>query len=78
MTSLFWLVFRQGDNIAVIIQSAGDIITSRMRAMLAGLEGTFKEGHELDAKTAKKVPKDMIGRALSRKEAARLLTKLGD
>jgi hypothetical protein len=33
--------------------------------------GEFQEGHELDDKTAKKVPKAMIGRVLSRKEATR-------
>jgi hypothetical protein len=34
-----------------------------MRAALAGLdEGTFTEGHELDRKTTKQVPKAMIGR----------------
>jgi hypothetical protein len=48
-----------------------------MRAMLANVPGAFQEGHELDDKTAKKVPKDMIGRLLSRKEATALLRKLG-
>ena len=44
---------------------------------LAGLdEGTFTEGHELDGKTAKQVPKSMIGRRLSQEEAKRLLDKL--
>ena len=47
-----------------------------MRALLAGVEGEFQEGHELDTKTAKKVPKGMIGRVLSRQEAAALLRKL--
>ncbi len=61
---------------AVIIQPAGDIITARMRAMLAGVAREFQEGHELDAKTAKKVPKGLIGRALSRKEATALLKTL--
>jgi hypothetical protein len=72
---LFWLVFKT-DDISVIIQPAGDIITARMRAMLAGM-GLFQEGHQLDDKTAKKVPKKMIGRVLSRKEAKLLLKKLG-
>jgi hypothetical protein len=41
---------------------------------LAGLdEGTFTEGHELDRKTTKQVPKAMIGRRLSQEEAKRLL-----
>jgi hypothetical protein len=49
-----------------------------MRAALAGLdEGTFTEGHELDRKTAKQVPKAMIGRRLSQEEAKRLLAKFG-
>jgi hypothetical protein len=47
-----------------------------MRAALAELdEGEFTEGHELDRKTAKQVPKAMIGRRLSQEEAKRLLAK---
>ena len=51
---LFW--FKTKD-ISVIIQPAGHIIEARMRAMLANVFGEFQEGHELDDKTAKKVPK---------------------
>ena len=74
---LFWLVFKHGENISVIIQPADHIIAARMRAMLAKVTGEFQEGHELDDNTAKKVPKAMIGRVLSRKEATALLRKLG-
>jgi hypothetical protein len=46
-----------------------------MRAAIAGLdEGTFTEGHELERKTERQVPKAMIGRRLSQK-AKRLLAK---
>jgi len=46
-------------------------------ATLAGLdEGTFTEGHELDRKTEKQVPKAMIGRRLSQEEAKRVLINL--
>jgi hypothetical protein len=38
-------------------------------------EGTFTEGHALDAKW--QVPKEMIGKRLSQGEAKRLLTKFG-
>jgi hypothetical protein len=38
-------------------------------------KGTFTEGHELDGKTEKQVPKAMIGRQLSQEEAKRLLAK---
>jgi hypothetical protein len=47
-----------------------------MRALLAGIEGEFQEGHELDAKMVRKVPKAMIGKSLSQKEANALLKKL--
>jgi hypothetical protein len=73
---LFWLVFKAKD-ISVIIQPADHIITARIRAMLADVPGEFQEGHRLDDKTAKSVPKAMIGRVLSRKEATALLRKLG-
>lgn len=76
MDSLFWLVFKQRDDVAVVIQPAGHIIAARMRAMLAGIEGEFQEGHELDAKTAKKIPKPQIGKILSRAQASALLKKL--
>jgi hypothetical protein len=76
MDALFWLVFRASKEVAVIVQPAGDIITARMRVMLAGIEGEFQEGYELDAKTAKKVPKAQIGKVLSRTQATALLKKL--
>jgi hypothetical protein len=64
-------------TILASVQPAGHIIEARMRAMLANVPGEFQEGHELDDKTAKKVPKAMIGRVLSRKEATAILGKLG-
>jgi len=35
-----------------------------MKSALAGLDGgaTFTQGHELDEKTAKKVPRPMLGK----------------
>jgi hypothetical protein len=44
-----------------------------------GLEGEFTEGHELDRKTERQVPKAkaMIGRRLSQQQAKRLLAKFG-
>jgi hypothetical protein len=43
---------------------------------VTGSGGTFVEAHALDAKTAKKIPKAMRGRALTLTEAAALLDKL--
>lgn len=58
------------------IQEASAPILGRLKASLAGLDGKFVEYHELDLKTAKKVPKDLVGRVLKRREALRLLKKL--
>ena len=76
-SALFWLVFKNGREFSVIIQPAGGIIIARVRALLAGIEGEFKEGHALDAEMVRKVPKKMIGRVLSRKEAAALFEDVG-
>jgi hypothetical protein len=74
---LFWLCYRHNNQVSVVIQLGASIIYARMRAAFVGLEeGTFTEGHELDGKSEKQVPKAMIGRRLSQEEAKGLLTKL--
>jgi len=71
---LYWLCYRQVDQIAVVIEPAAPLVHARMKAAIAGLdEGEFTEGHELDRKW--KVAKEMIGRRLSQEEAKRLLAK---
>ena len=75
---LYWLCYQHNNQISVVIEPGASPIHARMRAALAGLdEGTFTEGHELDRKTTKQVPKAMIGRRLSQEEAKRLLAKFG-
>jgi hypothetical protein len=70
-----WPTRRAGDQISLVIEPGASPIHARLRASLKGLdEGTFTEGHELDRKW--QVPKEMIGRRLSRAEAKRLLAKL--
>jgi hypothetical protein len=71
---LYWLVYRHNNQISVVIEPAPSLIHARIVAALAGLdEGEFTEGHELDRKTEKQVPKAMIGCRLSQEEAKRLL-----
>ena len=74
---LYWLCYRHNNQVKVVIELGASLVHARMRAALAGLEeGTFTEGHELDGKSEKQVPKAMIGRRLSQEEAKRLLAKL--
>ena len=47
-----------------------------LHASYDGFGGTFVEAHPLDAKTAKRIPKRMIGRSLTVDEAAALLERL--
>jgi hypothetical protein len=48
-----------------------------MQASLAGLRpGEFEEGHAIDAATAKRVPKHLIGKRLSAAQAGTLLKLL--
>jgi len=72
----FWIVHTRNGAPAVFIQDAASLVYARLAAAKAGFDGTFVEGHELDAKTAKKIPKQMIGRVLLQKEAAALLKRM--
>src|SRR5262245_5288773 len=78
LVALFWLAYQTKDGVCVVLQEAPSLVHARMRTALAGLDGgfEFREGHELDAKTAKKVPKASIGKCLSPKQAAALLKRL--
>jgi hypothetical protein len=74
--SLYWLVYHHNNQIPVVIEPGASLIHARFRASLASLdEGEFTEGHELDRKTTKQVPKEMIERRLSQEDAKRLLAK---
>lgn len=76
--SLFWLSYRVNGHPRVVIQPGSSIIHARLKASMADLadDHTFAEGHELDPKTSRKLPKEAIGRRLSQEEAAELLDHL--
>ena len=75
---LYWLCYRHNNQVSVVIEPGTSLVHARMGAGLAELdEGEFTEGHELDRKIEKQVPKAMIGRRLSQEEAKRLLAKFG-
>jgi hypothetical protein len=60
----------------VYIVEARHLMMARVRAGMAGQQGQFREGHQLDAKTSKKVPAKVIGRTLSHIEAFALLERI--
>jgi hypothetical protein len=71
---MFWLAFKNSrGDVEVFIVEARHLM---MRAGIAGQQGQFQEAHQLDAKTAKKVPTKMIGRTLPHKEAFALLKRI--
>ena len=47
-----------------------------MHGAIDGFGGTFVEAHPLDAKTAKRIPRKLIGRTLTVDEAAAVLNEL--
>ena len=73
---LWWLVHEIDGARVVRIQEGGALIFARLNAAIDGFGGAFVEAHPLDAKTAKKIPKRMIGRTLTLDEAAALLDRL--
>ena len=74
---LYWMTYEGPEGTVVFIQPAYELGMARLRASLAGAPEEFKEALRLDAKTSKKVPKDMIGRLLSAKEGQALLKRFG-
>lgn len=75
---LFWIVHIIDNKPSVFIQEATGMEIARLKARIAGFtEGTFSAIHELDAKTAARVPKKLIGRVLDQDEANGLLRKIG-
>ncbi|MEA2903044.1 MAG: hypothetical protein QOI12_431 [Alphaproteobacteria bacterium] len=70
---MWWLAYQTPDDVCVVVMTAPSLVHARMAVALGGQEGEFSEGHQLDEKMAKRIPKKMIGRQLSSGEAARLL-----
>jgi len=75
--ALFWIAKTIDGERRYFIQEADWPIFAMLRASIAGQKGKPVESIELDAKTARKVPKKMIGRVLSQREAETLLTRIG-
>ena len=77
--SLYWVTKINDDGeMTYFLQEASTQLYASLRASIAGQKGKPVESIELDAKTARKVPKKMIGRVLSQKEAEALLARFGE
>ena len=75
--SLWWLCFQSDKGICVVLQPAPSLVHARVVAGINKIEpGDFTEGHQLDAKTARKIPKTLIGKCLSPRQAEQLLRRL--
>jgi hypothetical protein len=73
---LFWIVHAIDGQRRVFLQEADAGIFARLKASIAGHPGKFAEMHQLDEKTAKKVPKKLIGRTLTQEEVSMVLDRL--
>ena len=75
--ALFWIAKTHDGKQTYFIQEGSTALFASLRASIAGHEGTFEEAIELDAKTARRVPRKMIGRVLTQREAEVLLRRMG-
>ncbi|MCC6890089.1 MAG: hypothetical protein IT536_16270 [Hyphomicrobiales bacterium] len=76
---MFWLVFNSPRGPCVVLQPAYELMFAGIAASIKHKLATedFVEGHQLDKKTIRKIPKHMIGKPLSSRQAQQLLKKLG-
>ena len=75
--ALYWIAKSNGGAQSYFLQEASTPLYASLSASLAGQSGKPGDVIELDAKTARKVPKKMIGRVLSQREAEALLARIG-
>ncbi len=74
---MFWLVFDADEGRVVVIQPGATLIFARvLAASQSQVVGKFVEGHRLDPKQVKRIPKSMIGKAITAKQAEALLRRL--
>jgi hypothetical protein len=73
---VFWLACDTPEGICVILQPASSLVHARLVAAMNHEPGTFSEGHELQKKHIRRIPKKMIGRCLSPRDAQQILKLL--
>ena len=76
ITFVFWLAYDTPEGVCVVLQPASSLIHARLVAAMNHEPGTFSEGHELQRKHIRRIPKKLIGRCLATREAQRILNLL--
>ena len=74
--SLFWIAKIADGETTYFLPEANTPLYASLRSAIAGHDGKPTDIIALDAKTARKVPKKLIGRILTQREAEALLKKL--
>lgn len=75
---LYWIVREHEGVRTFFLVEAYEPTGAFLKSAIAGHEGGKPvEYHELDAKTASKIPKRMIGRVLTQDEAQAVLERIG-
>jgi hypothetical protein len=74
---LFWIVHEAAGKRTVYVEEAYSGSAAMLKAAGNWQEGKVVEIHQLTDDIAKRVPKKMIGRALSQDEAQALLERIG-
>jgi hypothetical protein len=75
--ALLWVVKEVDGERQFFVQEASTQMYAALKSAMAGFDGKYVETQQLDAKTAKKLPKDPVGRVLKQREAMKVLKKLG-
>jgi hypothetical protein len=75
---MWWLNYLRDNRVQIVIVRAASLVQARMLASVSGLDAdaTFHEGRELDVPHAKRIPRECLGKVLSRREAEWVLKKL--
>jgi hypothetical protein len=72
-TRLYCLSFETDCGVEVFIAEDMSVTQAMLQAGSAGQRGQFLLAHELGDETAKRIPRDIIGRSMPREQAERVL-----
>jgi len=75
--ALFWIAHREGEDPHIMVVEASALLMARLRASIAGLKGGYAEGYQLSPSMARKVPKRLTGRPLSKARGRRAVKSAG-